>query len=156
SMQPPPSPQLAARRWLERAERDLAVARLTLTAAPPLLEMSAYHAQQAAEKALKGFLVRHGQAAPKVHDLVPLLAACQAHRWASPLPWGPRRRSPPPRPASAPPTSAGRWSRPEPRPSRPSGWPRGSCASCSSGSRGWSGFTRSHAVNPPPAPRRAR
>jgi HEPN domain-containing protein len=77
-MQPPPSPRLAAQRWLERAERDLAAARLTLGAAPPLLEMAAYHAQQAAEKALKGFLVRHGQAAPKVHDLVPLLAACQA------------------------------------------------------------------------------
>ena len=47
-MQPPPSPRLAAQGWLERAERDLAAARLTLGARPPLLDMAAYHAQQAA------------------------------------------------------------------------------------------------------------
>ena len=85
-MQPPPSPRLVAQGWLERAERGLAVARLTRGAVPPLLEMSADHAQQAAEKALKGFLVRHGQAAPRVHDLVPLLAACCSGRPGT-VPW---------------------------------------------------------------------
>lgn len=77
-MQPqPPSPTQAAEAWLGRAERDLAAARLTLAAAPPLLDMAVYHAQQAAEKALKGFLVRYGQASPRVHDLVVLLGTCQ-------------------------------------------------------------------------------
>ena len=35
-----------------------------------------FYAQQAAEKLLKAFLVYHGQAAPRIHDLVALLAAC--------------------------------------------------------------------------------
>lgn len=45
-----------AEEWLTRAERDLQAARNELSVAVPRLEISAYHAQQAAEKALKGFL----------------------------------------------------------------------------------------------------
>lgn len=41
--------------WLRVAESDRRVARLCLTADPPLCDAAAYHCQQAAEKLLKGF-----------------------------------------------------------------------------------------------------
>ena len=73
-MQPPSL--LEAQEWLTRAERDLAMATRSLEA-PPLLEAVVYYAQQAAEKALKGFLTLHGRPFAKTHELVPLVAACQ-------------------------------------------------------------------------------
>jgi hypothetical protein len=42
-----------AREWLARADEDLQVAELTRSATPALLGSSAYHSQQAAEKALR-------------------------------------------------------------------------------------------------------
>ncbi len=35
-----------------------------------------FHAQQAAEKALKGFLAFHGRTPPRTHDLVAVLVEC--------------------------------------------------------------------------------
>lgn len=66
-----------AREWLARAERDLQAAQNELKASPPLPEISAYHAQQAAEKALKAFLTAHSIPFRFTHDLVELQAQCQ-------------------------------------------------------------------------------
>ncbi|MEO1068074.1 MAG: HEPN domain-containing protein [Cyanobacteria bacterium J06638_6] len=43
--------------WLAKAEADLQAAELLLNAANPLLDIVCYHAQQCAEKYLKGYLV---------------------------------------------------------------------------------------------------
>ncbi|TME24838.1 MAG: HEPN domain-containing protein, partial [Chloroflexi bacterium] len=64
--------------WLLRAERDLEAARRLLEPEPPLSDVAVYHAQQAAEKALKAFLTSHRRPVRKTHDLVALLAECIA------------------------------------------------------------------------------
>src|SRR5438132_8859563 len=51
---PEATPAQEAGEWLARADEDVRVAELTPRASPPLLGSSAYHSQQAAEKALKG------------------------------------------------------------------------------------------------------
>jgi HEPN domain-containing protein len=43
--------------WLKKAKRDLETARKLAKDPEPLLDTAIYHFQQAAEKALKGFLV---------------------------------------------------------------------------------------------------
>lgn len=48
-----------AREWLVRASRDLRGAEHALKADPPLVEDALFHCQQAAEKAMKGFLAWH-------------------------------------------------------------------------------------------------
>lgn len=55
--------------WFEKAHKDLRCAQIDLAAGPPAPEDALYHCQQAAEKALKGFLVWHDQPFPKTHDL---------------------------------------------------------------------------------------
>jgi HEPN domain-containing protein len=78
-MQPPSAAALQeAREWLERAERDLAVTRQVLAGTPPLPDMAAYHAQQAAEKAFKAFLTVRNTPFRRTHDLVELQAQCEA------------------------------------------------------------------------------
>lgn len=66
--------------WFEKAEHDLEMIRRALVAdgAPPW-DMVAFHAQQAGEKYLKGFLVARGIDPPKIHDLRPLLSLCREH-----------------------------------------------------------------------------
>ncbi len=59
--------------WLSRAEEDLDVATRLIAESTPYLSTVAFHAQQAAEKFLKAFLVRHGVEFPKTHDLEELL-----------------------------------------------------------------------------------
>jgi HEPN domain-containing protein len=77
--EPPSSGALReAREWLARAERDLQAAQNELHATVPLPEMSAYHAQQAAEKAMRAFLTAHSVPFPYTHDLVQLQARCEA------------------------------------------------------------------------------
>lgn len=75
-----PSPRALreAQEWLARAERDLQAAQNELMAAHPLPEISAYHAQQAAEKAMKAFLTAHSVPFSYTHDLVQLQAQCDA------------------------------------------------------------------------------
>lgn len=63
-----------ASRWLLKAGEDLLAARLLLGADPPLGEPAAYHCQQAAEKLLKGVLIRHGAEPERTHDLARLAA----------------------------------------------------------------------------------
>jgi HEPN domain-containing protein len=73
---PPGSPQ----DWLRHAESDLALASLALERQEILTEQVCFHAQQAAEKALKAVLIARQQRFPPVHDLEQLLeVARQAH-----------------------------------------------------------------------------
>lgn len=65
-----------AKQWLVKAEHDLRAAALALGAQPPITDVSAFHSQQAAEKALKAFLVHHVVAFDFVHDLQYLLDLC--------------------------------------------------------------------------------
>ncbi len=62
--------------WLRKADSDLRAAKLELTAKPPLTGDIVFHAQQAAEKSLKGFLVWHGQTFRKTHSLEELGEQC--------------------------------------------------------------------------------
>jgi len=55
--------------WLRVAGEDQRMARIGLTADPPLFGGVAFHCQQAAEKLLKGFLVRGLVDFGKTHDL---------------------------------------------------------------------------------------
>jgi len=66
-----------AQEWLVRAERDVVATEALLATSPPLPDMAVYHAQQAAEKALKAFLAARDQPFEKTHELVPLLDACR-------------------------------------------------------------------------------
>lgn len=57
------------RAWLIKAQHDLLSAKELGRAAMPLLDTAAYHCQQAAEKALKAFLVYHDIRFTKTHDI---------------------------------------------------------------------------------------
>ncbi len=64
-----------ARRWLSKARTDLALATVVLEKAPEIESWAAcFHAQQAAEKALKAVLVARSVEPPFVHNLVALRA----------------------------------------------------------------------------------
>lgn len=66
-----------AREWLDIASTDLNTARYLFETMRPIpLEIVCYHCQQAAEKALKGFLVACGVEPPRIHDLVRLCGMC--------------------------------------------------------------------------------
>ena len=67
-----------AREWLERAELDLQLADRALRVPPALMGGAAYHAQQAAEKALKAYLAAHDEPFPLTHNLNRLLPLCEA------------------------------------------------------------------------------
>ena len=61
------------RGWQEKARRDLATARMGLDAPEPLTDIACFHAQQAAEKYLKAFLLLHGVDFPRSHVLEALV-----------------------------------------------------------------------------------
>lgn len=58
--------------WLRFAQADLAASRLLLTDAELPFRLACFHAQQAAEKALKAALVRGAVEFRRTHDLVVL------------------------------------------------------------------------------------
>jgi len=66
-----------ARGWLVKAASDISAARLVVDGDGPY-DTACFHAQQAIEKALKGFLALRKQAIPHTHDLDELQAACLA------------------------------------------------------------------------------
>jgi HEPN domain-containing protein len=66
------------RAWFRRAAEDLRAAEHALRADPPLLEDLLFHCQQAAEKALKGFLAWHSTPFRKTHSLEEIGEACLA------------------------------------------------------------------------------
>jgi HEPN domain-containing protein len=64
------------RAWLIKAARDITAAEQLFTHAEPLLDVIVYHCQQAAEKALKGYLFWHDIVFRRTHDLNELLHQC--------------------------------------------------------------------------------
>jgi HEPN domain-containing protein len=66
----------SALEWIAKARRDMEAAKRMIDCADPLLDTGAYHCQQAAEKALKGWLAFHGTGVIKTHDLVHLIREC--------------------------------------------------------------------------------
>ena len=65
-----------AREWLVRAEHDLRVARYLLTMPDPPPESVGFHAQQCAEKALKGYLTLRQIPFERRHDINYLIDLC--------------------------------------------------------------------------------
>jgi len=55
--------------WMQKAANDIRGAEVDLSAEPQLLEDVVFHAQQAAEKSLKGFLTFHSKPFRKTHDI---------------------------------------------------------------------------------------
>jgi HEPN domain-containing protein len=70
-------PQQATRAWLDQADEDLAAARNALRASLALPGAAAYHAQQAVEKALKGYLTSREEVLLAARDLPQLLLLCR-------------------------------------------------------------------------------
>jgi len=64
------------RAWLAKAAEDLRAAHFERAAQPPLTSDIVFHAQQAAEKAMKGLLSWHDRPFRKTHNLVELGEAC--------------------------------------------------------------------------------
>ena len=58
-----------AKAWMVKAWRDLETARRAAIGEPPFYDIAVYHCQQSAEKAVKAFLVHHGKAYEKTHDI---------------------------------------------------------------------------------------
>lgn len=58
-----------AKAWMLKAWRDLETARRAVGGNPPFYDVGVYHCQQAAEKALKAFLVYHERAFENTHDV---------------------------------------------------------------------------------------
>jgi len=66
----------AARDWLENAQEDLETAALVNSAEPPKRRAAVFHAQQAAEKALKAYLTLYDEPFDWTHRLGVLLNLC--------------------------------------------------------------------------------
>lgn len=64
------------RERLRKAKEDFQAARRLLKPPQPLSNAAAFHCQQAAEKALKGFLAWHDVPFRKTHDLGQIGGAC--------------------------------------------------------------------------------
>ena len=61
------------RGWLEKARRDLVIAKKELDSERPFTDIVCFHAQQAAEKYLKAYLLWEGIEFPKTHTLEDLV-----------------------------------------------------------------------------------
>lgn len=73
-----PETAAEARAWFQKSANDLRGADIDLAAVPPLIEDALFHCQQAAEKAMKGYLTAHERVFRKTHDLDELARACEA------------------------------------------------------------------------------
>ena len=62
--------------WFAKADEDLEIARRALGPDRPLPSVACFHAQQCAEKYLKGYLVAHEVPFRLVHDLPYLIRLC--------------------------------------------------------------------------------
>ena len=67
------------RSWLTKAASDLRSAHLLGSAEDPPLDTAIYHCQQAAEKAVKAFLVHRGVTPEKTHDIRNLTLKAAEH-----------------------------------------------------------------------------
>jgi HEPN domain-containing protein len=70
------APETNYKAWLVKAENDLLNIENNLAAAHVPWDTVSFHAQQAAEKLLKAFLVYHARPLIRTHDLIALLAGC--------------------------------------------------------------------------------
>lgn len=59
----------AVEAWARKAEHDLRNSRASLASGDPAWDTVCFHAQQAAEKYLKAYLVLQGVIPPRTHDL---------------------------------------------------------------------------------------
>lgn len=59
--------------WLDKAWKDIVMARMAVERGEEFADMASFHAQQAAEKALKAYLIWLGIEFPKTHVLGQLL-----------------------------------------------------------------------------------
>ena len=75
-MPPDPVRTADAKAWLAKAAQDLRRVSILLAAEPPDPEGALFHAQQAAEKALKSFLTWHDVPFRRVHELDEIGAQC--------------------------------------------------------------------------------
>lgn len=62
--------------WFRKGDNDLKNAEIVIQSDDPPTDTICFHAQQCAEKYLKGFLTLHDIAAEKTHDLVVLNNLC--------------------------------------------------------------------------------
>lgn len=62
--------------WLARGDDDLVLVKLILEKGTGSPNLACFHAQQAAEKYLKGYLAHHDKHVRKIHDLPKLLGGC--------------------------------------------------------------------------------
>lgn len=71
-------PELLAetRAWFVKPAGDLRAAETLTAISPPLLDEAVFHCQQAAEKALKGFLAWNGRAFRRTHNLEEIGEQC--------------------------------------------------------------------------------
>lgn len=65
--------------WLAHAKSDLRITELCRVDRQVLPNQTAFHAQQAAEKAIKAVLVKHQIRFPRTHDLAALIALIERH-----------------------------------------------------------------------------
>lgn len=70
-----PDEAALARGWFLKAASDLSAARRLLEGEGPY-DTSCFHAQQAVEKLLKGFLAYHGREIPRIRNVEELQSIC--------------------------------------------------------------------------------
>lgn len=63
--------------WLIKAQHDIGSARRLISGDIPYLDTAVYHCQQAAEKALKAYLILKAVPFQKIHDLSFLVEQCK-------------------------------------------------------------------------------
>lgn len=66
----------AVNAWFKKAENDLRTAEYTITMNDPPYDTVCFHAQQCAEKYIKGFLTFHEVYFPKTHSIEDLVLLC--------------------------------------------------------------------------------
>ncbi len=64
--------------WFRKGDSDLATVRVCL-GADQCLDTACFHAQQAAEKYIKAYLVAYGTEFPFIHNLEKLIQLCAQH-----------------------------------------------------------------------------
>lgn len=63
-------------KWVQRADHDLKIGKDEIASLDPATDMICFHMQQCVEKYLKAFLIFHGRAITKIHNIALLLAQC--------------------------------------------------------------------------------
>lgn len=75
--------RVLVQQWVKKAQRDLIAAEKLASELP---DIAIYHCQQAAEKALKGFLILHDFDPGDTHNINTLVKEASAFQQNSPIP----------------------------------------------------------------------